>query len=297
MASRSSPKVPDAAHQAGLLEAARLEGLRQEVLDRSLERRHLLGKALDRAAPVDVPLLVDPRDQPAVEALHDRVVLGPEGVDYAARVLRRADRKGQAPDLTALLAAQVVEELDEARDQVALGQHDIDRNLDLEILGQLLQTLSHGDRVEPPFLPALLGEVVQAEGDDDAVDRAAAAMLLQQLEEPGPGRAVDRPVAVLGGIAAGRVQQHGFVGEPPVAVPGAAHAANTHVVGAEPVGQGELQARILQRCRLARARRPYDEVPGELIELPPAPTAAELGLLEDRHGFPKALLEDRQLFL
>ena len=50
------------------------------------------------------------------------------------------------------------------------------------------------------------------------------AVALQQVEEARPARLVGGTVAVLGGLAAGGVEQHRLVGEEPVAVARAADA-------------------------------------------------------------------------
>ena len=87
----------------------------------------------------------------------------------------------------------------------------------------------------------LLEQVADADRDQHAVDGPPGARLLEELEEALPGGRVDVPVALLGGVPAGRVEEDGLVGEPPVAVARAADAADR--LAAETVGEREAQAR------------------------------------------------------
>ena len=127
----------------------------------------------------------------------------------------------------------------------------------------------------------------------------------KQREKAFPRALVFALVAVLRGVAAGGVDQHGFVGEPPVAVARAAHAADR--ARAELVGQRERQARIDQRGGLAGAGRADEDVPGQVVEVvaarerePVAPARLLAGrvqthLLERGNGLGKAGVEDLRL--
>ncbi len=80
----------------------------------------------------------------------------------------------------------------------------------------------------------LLEKVADADRDQHAVDGAPWAGFLEELEKALPGGRVDVAVALLGGVPPGRVEEHSLVGEPPIAVPGAADAANcltTYAIG------------------------------------------------------------------
>ena len=101
--------------------------------------------------------------------------------------------------------------------------------------------------------------------DDHAVDRPARPVLAQQCRKPGHAACVGFGVAVLRGVAAGGVEQHGVVGEPPVAVARAADAADRLL--AELLGERKAQARVDQRRRLARARRADEHVPRQLVQV------------------------------
>ena len=83
----------------------------------------------------------------------------------------------------------------------------------------------------------LLEQVADTDGHEQAVDGTARARLLEELEEALPRARIDVPVAFLGRVPAGRVDEDGLVGEPPVAVAGAAHASNR--LAAQAVGKGE----------------------------------------------------------
>jgi hypothetical protein len=103
---------------------------------------------------------------------------------------------------------------------------------------------------------------------------------LRRSRKPRQAVAVHFLVAVLSGVTAGGVQQDGFVGEPPVAVAGAAYPA--HLAGP----QRKTQAGVDQRGGFAGAGRADDDVPGQLIEVLAAPgLAAEPGLLEGGQRF------------
>src|SRR3546814_8668263 len=84
----------------------------------------------DLAAPLDIGFLAQPLDHPVVQPFHQRVEFASEARHRSAFVLLPGEREGEAENLFALLAAEIVEELDEAGDQVGLGEHDVDREPD-----------------------------------------------------------------------------------------------------------------------------------------------------------------------
>ncbi len=206
--------------------------------------------------------------------------------------MRLVQREGHAPDLLALLLAEIVEELDEAGDQVGLGEHGIDRHAHAKLVVQFAHAPANGAGMREPFVLTERGEIGQADRHDDAVERLAAAVLLQQAQEAQPAGAVHAGVAVLRGVAAGRVDQHRLVGEPPVAVAGATHAA--HRARAERVGERKAQAAIGQRRGLARAGRADEQVPGKLIQIAPR-TAAQLGALQRMQRLAQPSAQQRHL--
>ena len=271
------------------------EHLAQEFAQRGLQRGHLLGKALDGAASVDVALLIKPGRQAATQPVHQPVERVAERGHGRTRLFGLADGEGGAPHLRPVVATQIVEEFDEAVHQVGFGEQHIDRHPDLQIVGQLRQPLAHRAGVLGALHGVLPGDVGQAEGDHHAVDRPPAPVPLQQGQEAGPGGTVDQFVGILGGVAPGGVQDHRLLGEPPVAVARAADAANG--VLAELVHQREFHARIPERGGLARPRRTDDHVPRQLIQIPPGTerTAAQTRLFQRGDGLAEALLQGGDL--
>ena len=116
-----------------------------------------------------------------------------------------------------------------------------------------------------PFRLRCAGDVVEADRDQHAVQRLSHTGALEQVEKSLPADAIHRGIGILGGVAAGSVDQHGLVGEPPVAQSGAADAGDG--VLSHFGGQREAQSGIQQRGRFACARRPDDGVPGLLVEV------------------------------
>ena len=112
--------------------------------------------------------------------------------------------------------------------------------------------------------------------------------LPQHVEEGEPAPPVDLGVRILRGVAPGRVDQHGLVGEPPVAISRAADALDR--LGRGVAGERKLEARIDQRRRLAGAGRADDEIPGQVVE---GGRAGLAGALEGRKRVLHFLLQDR----
>lgn len=145
-------------------------------------------------------------------------------------------------------------------------------------------------------------QLLHAERHQHAVDGLASAEAPQQVQEARPCGTVLCRVAFLRGVAAGGVQQHGLVGEPPVAVARAADATDRRL--AELGGQRKVEARVDQRRGLARTRRADDEVPGQLVDVaprqapePPLLRLSETRLAQDIDRLLEALLEFGHLFL
>lgn len=67
--------------------------------------------------------------------------------------------------------------------------------------------------------PSAVGQDVrEANRQEHPVDRPAPAMRLGQIEEAAPRRLINVGVDVLHRVTAGRVDQYGLVGEPPIAI-------------------------------------------------------------------------------
>ena len=187
------------------------------------------------------------RVQPALE---------PRELLVAARAARSAaisdGGEGRAPDLRAAVAVEAVEELDEAGEQVGLGDQHVDRQAHAEPRVELADALAHVRGIARHLLVVPVHQVGDAQRDDHAVERLARPEALQQVEEAEPGGGVGLAVALLRGVAAGGVEQHGLVGEPPVAVARAADALQRAL--AARVAERKAQAGVEQRRGLAGAR-------------------------------------------
>jgi len=182
--------------------------------------------------------------------------LGEEG----ARVGRWLRERGrEAPDLPAVLLREIAEGLDEAREEVGLGEDHVDRERHLEAALHLVDPLAHAASEGTDLFLLGATDLIEADGREDAVEGLARAEAPQEVEEAHPLVAI----LVLGGPAAGRVEQHRLVGQPPVAVARPADAADA-AAGRRHVR--ELKPRVPQRGRLAAAGRPDDHVPRQGVE-------------------------------
>ena len=114
--------------------------------------------------------------------------------------------------------------------------------------------------------------------------------MAQQVEEGEPAAAVGLGVGILRRVAPGGVDQHGLVGEPPVAIARAADAL--HGRGRVVAGERKLQAGIDERRRLAGAGRPDDEIPGQIVE---GVRARLAGSFQDAERVLHLLLENRRV--
>ena len=150
--------------------------------------------------------------------------------------------------------------LHEAGDQVGLGEQRIDREVDLQPLVQFEQPRADGVGVGLDLRRRQRHQVFEADRDHDAVDRLARPVLLEQVEEGEPALLVGLGVGILGGVAAGGVDQHRVFGEPPVAVARAADAGDRRRRCA--ARQREFQAGIDQRGGLAGAGRADQQYQG-----------------------------------
>ena len=92
---------------------------------------------------------------------------------------------------------------------------------------QLLHAGAHGVGLLLALGGGLGQQVGHRHGHHHPVDRLARAAVFEQAHEAGPGLVVGLVVTVLGGVAAGGVDQHGLIGEPPVAIAGAGYAGYT----------------------------------------------------------------------
>ncbi len=161
----------DAAQENLAVVPRRPEDVADELRERLPLRGHLLREGEDLGAPPDVPVLVDSREDPAVEPRHQLVEFRREGGRGLA-LERLVVGERDAPDLGAGLLREIVEVLREPGDEVALRHHHVHGKLDVQLLVQLVQPSSRGFDVRLASGLALHHQVGGADREDDAVDRA-----------------------------------------------------------------------------------------------------------------------------
>ena len=149
------------------------------VRDRDLRRKGLYGRA-----PLGTPLGLDPLQGPALQPVDQEAQFLAHG---ASR--RRAgccQGQGEAPDLLALALVEIGEHLAEARHQIGFGKQEIDWQAKAQALAQLGQPPPHGLRGFLQRRGVGAGQLVGTKCHDDAVDRLARPVALQQIEKPRP---------------------------------------------------------------------------------------------------------------
>ncbi len=153
----------------------------------------------------------------------------------------------------------------EAFEQIRFGDQHIDRETDAKAIVQLHQPLTQCQRLITQRLGRLRQQIGNAQRDDDAVDRLTSAIFTQQVEKMMPFAGITLLLTLLGTVAPGGIEQHRIIGEPPVAVAGAANAAQRRL--AEFICQRKLQARVDQRGGFTGTGRADNHVPRQLIEI------------------------------
>ena len=256
----------EAAEEERLLVAAGGEDGVEVVGERLLERLELLGEDEQLVGELHVLLVLEEAHPLLVGAVHDLVEDAGEALEVPG--LLGGTRVRPAEELALLGRVELREELGEAEDAVGLGDQDEDREADLQHLLEVEQLLADVLGLALLLVGRVLDQAGRRDHHDGAVDRAVLAVLPQQLEE-------GRPLLLVGGAlllegeAAGGVEDHRLVREPPVAVAGAAGAGEG--VGAH----RELEPRVLERRALARLRLADQQVPGEGVDR--HPRLAQLG--------------------
>ena len=134
------------------------------------------------------------------------------------------------------------------------------------------------------------GDVGQRDRHHHAVQRLTGAGALQQAQEGEPAGFVHRAVGILCGVAAGGIDQHRGLGEPPVAHARAADAGDSAL--AHLGGERKRQPGVQQRGGLAGAGRADDRVPRLLIQI-----AARAGRLLQQRQRRGQLVAHRRHFL
>ncbi len=236
----------------------------------------LLRKAEQRGAALAVAFVLQARDQRFVERLFERDQFVGQARQAGRHVGVSIQRQGGAPHLRAFILVEVGKELGEAGQQVALGDHHIDRKADAELAVQFFDALAHLARQHAALVCIGLQQVGGAQRQDHAVDRLARPVLQQQAKKAEPRGAIGIAIAVLRGVAARGVDQHRVGREPPVAIARAAGAAQGF--RSELGGQRKLQTRVDDGGGLAGTGRADHDVPGQLVHIRRALQPAERGL-------------------
>ena len=180
----------------------------------------------------------------------------------------------------------------EADDQIHLGEDGVDGKADLQFVVQFGQALADGVGVRVDLGRREIENVVDADRHQHAVDRLARPVGAQHVEKGEPALSIDLGVRILRRVAPRGVDEHGLVGEPPIAIARAADALHGARRGV--VGERKLQPGIDQRRRLAGAGRPDDEIPRQIVEIARARLAA---LLQRRERVLHFFGEDRRVGL
>ena len=143
----------------------------------------LLGEFRYLEARVDAPLFGQTRERPLPGHVDQFLQMLVEQV--GALVGTGHERQGEPPDLTTLLVAQIAEHLDEAGDEVALGDEQIHRHDHVETTGDLVQAIAQrlGKRRDLVFAAF---EIEQADRQQDAIDRLSRTRLAQQIQKRQP---------------------------------------------------------------------------------------------------------------
>ena len=207
-------------------------------------------------------LLLEPLGQTIVQAPLQALKLGRHGGGVEPFFPKG---KRETPGLTALFLAERGEEIAEPGEKISLRHQHVDGNAHAQDLVELLHAHAQGLGVRLALRRRLLQKVTHAHRDQHAVDGAARPGFLEELEEALPSRGVDGAVALLGRVSPRRVEEHGLVGEPPIAVAGTAHTADG--LAAESVRERKAQPEVDQRGRLAGPGSADEDVPRQIVEV------------------------------
>ena len=140
----------DAAQQRVGLERRGREDLLDEFLQGRAQARELPRKTVDALAALRIGFGLQAIDEPGVQALQQGVELRSE---FLLPRCGDFEREREAPGRRALFLVERGVGVAEARHQVALGDQQVDRQADAELLVQFLQALAHRLRRGAPDRP------------------------------------------------------------------------------------------------------------------------------------------------
>jgi hypothetical protein len=223
-----------------------------------------LGREAEQEYPAGrVPLLGEPLREAAGQPLDQGVELGGNLAEHRPRLVHRLERG--AEDLRAAGLVEPAEIFHEAADEIGLGEERIDRKVDIEPCVQLGEASPDRSGMGGDLRLGQGEQVLEADRHEHAVDRLARPVAVKQIEEGEPAPLVEPRVGILRRIAAGRIDQDGVLGEPPIAIAGSADALE--LVRNHAFGEGKFEARVDERGRLARAGRADQEIPRQVVEV------------------------------
>ncbi len=204
----------------------------------------LMREVEDAATALGVALGVHAHDHLAVEATQQFFELVAQHSHVGADLILA---ETGAEHLIAFFAGQLIEELVEAQQLVGLAQYQIHRHVDVQFL---MNRLAGDHAPGAPGCRCLARchrQGFHRNGHQHAVQRTTATTLAQQLQQGGPGTAVDFSSG-LGHVTPGGVDQHTVVGEVPVAMTGAEGVAGQLAVD---LVDREFQTGEIQQAGLA----------------------------------------------
>ncbi len=124
----------------------------------------------------------------------------------------------ETPNLFTRLAVKVFKKLGKAGDQVCLGKQNINRESNPQFLAQLFKPMPYSIRVQFARPRILHRKIRKRDRDNRTIDRLTFAEFTQHFEESAPGLAIRLFVRVLRCVSARSINQHGFIGKPPIAI-------------------------------------------------------------------------------
>ena len=201
---RGGDEVDPAQHR-GWIEPRAPEGGFGELPQRRFYGGELGWEAGDGCAPGMAALIVQTVNNAGHKALRQG---GEFGLEFLQPVLKA---EGEAPDLLARWPVEVIEEFGEAGQEISFGHQEIYWQILAEAAFHLLEAAADGAGLGLTLGAIEAGKHVDAEGDDDAVERLDRRHRLQHLQEAVPAGLIGIGINILGHVAPCRIDQHGVL--------------------------------------------------------------------------------------
>ena len=174
----------DAAQHVALFVPVVDEHLGEEPARDIAHARHLAREALDQRPALVVGLGLHPLQKLGVQLSEKRRELVVELRHRRGFAAGAVERQGKAPDLLALVLAEVVEILGEAGDQVGLGEGDVDRKPHAQPLAEFVEPPPHRLGMRHLRRLVLQRQVRQRDRHDGAVDRLPLRCFFNSARNP-----------------------------------------------------------------------------------------------------------------